>query len=141
MGDCHYPAAKGLEHLAELYDAESCRPRWVDGDIGEFLDFETAGQEAARLTSFGNIPLLVLSKDTLSSSNTRTQLQPADRRVWDREQEDLKSLSRLSWRVIARGSGHKIFLHRPELLVSEVSRLIGYLHGGPPPAFGRTTTQ
>jgi len=141
MGDCHYPAAKGLERLADLYDAESCRPGWVDGDIGEFLDFEAAAQEAARLASFRNLPLLVLSKDTHSFTNAGSQLRPADQKAWDSEQEALKSLSPLSWRVIARGSGHKIFLHRPELLVSEISRLIDYLHGGPPPAFGSTTTK
>ena len=48
----------------------------------------------------------------------------------------MKPLSPLSWRVIARDSGHKIYQDRPEVVTTEISRLIGYLRGGPAPPFG-----
>jgi pimeloyl-ACP methyl ester carboxylesterase len=45
------------------YDAMACRPRYVDSDESELSDFEKSCGEAARLTSFGNIPLLIISRN------------------------------------------------------------------------------
>jgi hypothetical protein len=49
-----------------------------------------------------------------------------------------KSLSPLSWRVIARNSGHMVPLDRPDVIVAEITLLIDYLRGGPAPPFGST---
>jgi hypothetical protein len=62
----------------------------------------------------------------------------AELSVWSRGQEALKALSPLSWRVIARGSGHGVQHDRPGLVVAEMTRLITFLRGGPQPAFGST---
>ena len=40
-----------------------CRPAYVGGEDSKFMYFETTCKQAARLTSFGNIPLLILSQD------------------------------------------------------------------------------
>jgi len=61
--------------------------------------------------------------------------------VWAREQEALKSLSPLSWRVIARGSGHGVQHGRLDVVVAEMTHLIGFLRGGPAPPFGSTVTE
>jgi hypothetical protein len=53
----------------------------------------------------------------------------------------MKSLSPLSWRVIARNSGHAVHHDRPDVLVAEITRLVAYLRGGSSPPFGRTTTE
>jgi pimeloyl-ACP methyl ester carboxylesterase len=128
LGRCHQTPGKGLDRFAELYNVKTCRLEYVDGELGEYLDFETSIHQALRLTTFGNKPVLVLSRDPDSPS-------------WEREQEALKSLSPQSWRVIARHAGHKIHQDRPELVITEMSRLIEYLRGGPPPPFGTTKTQ
>jgi hypothetical protein len=65
----------------------------------------------------------------------------AEMPVWEREQELLKSLSPLSWRVIAKDSGHGIHHDRPDVVVTEMTRLIGYLGGGPAPPFGTTAIE
>jgi hypothetical protein len=141
MGRCHDTPGKGLENMAGQYDAQACRPKYVDADFGEFKDFETAGKQAARLTSLGNVPLLVISKDQNSRKKGMTPKAIAEMPVWDREQEALKSRSPLSWRVIARGSGHKIYQDRFDVILAEVARLLSYLHGGPAPPFGSTTIE
>ena len=141
MGRCHGRPTKDLERMAGHYDAQECRPEYVGSDLGELADFETAGKQAARLTSFGNKPLLILSKDPNLRKKGMAPNAIAGLPVWDREQEGLKSLSPLSWRVIARGSGHGIYHDRPDLVVAEFAKLIGYLRDGPAPPFGRTSTE
>lgn len=141
MGSCRNTPSPELQHLAGQYDAEMCRPEYVGGDDSELMDFETTCKQAERLTSFGNVPLLIISKDTDLRKEGMTANDIAEMPVWAREQEALKSLSPLSWRVIARGSGHAIHHDRPEVVVAEMMRLIGYLQGGPAPPFGSTATE
>jgi pimeloyl-ACP methyl ester carboxylesterase len=139
IGTCHSDVDKGFEKYAELYDAKECRPEYVDGDFNEFLDLETTLSEAARLTSFGNKPVLILSSDPDHKGPHGRNAEQAT--IWDREQERLKSLSPLSWRVIARGSGHTVFKDRQDLVVDQITLLLRYLRGGPAPPFGNTSTQ
>ena len=61
--------------------------------------------------------------------------------VWAQEQEKSKSLSPLSWRVIARGSGHMVQHERLDVVVAEITLLIRYLRGGPAPPFGSTVIE
>jgi len=112
----------------------------VDTDESELNYFEESSKQAGRLTSFGNIPLLVISRDPgLPKGMAPSGLSYIS--VWEGEQEAAKSLSPLSWRVIARNSGHMVPLDRPDVIASEMTRLIAYLHGGTAPPFGRTATE
>ena len=61
--------------------------------------------------------------------------------VWAQEQEELKTLSPLSWRVIARGSGHGIQHDRLDVVVTEMTRVIDHLRGGSAPPFGNTAIE
>lgn len=137
-GRCHDQPSPELQHLTGQYDAEMCRPEYVGGDDAEFLYFETTCQQAARLMSFGNLPLLILSQDPDRPKRSMTPNAIAGLAVWAHEQEALKSLSPLSWRVIARGSGHGVHHDRLDLVITEMTRLILYLRGGPAPPFGTT---
>ena len=129
---------RDVAFMAGQYNAQQCRPAYEGGDIGELMDLETAATQAARLTTFGSVPLLILSKDPTRVITGMSPDAVAGLPIWDREQEALKSLSPVSWRVIARGSGHAIFHDRPDLVVKEITRLLAYLRGGPTPPFGTT---
>jgi hypothetical protein len=61
--------------------------------------------------------------------------------AWSQEQESLKLLSQASWLVVARGSGHAVHHDRPDLLLTEIGRLVTFLRGGSAPPFGSTTSQ
>jgi len=129
-GNCHNTPSKELNYLAAQYDAETCRPEYAGQDDNELPYFKDSFQQAARLTTFGIIPLLIISRDT-----TRGKENDA---IWEREQENLKSLSPLSWRVIAKGAGHGVHHDRPDLVATETILLANYLPGRTTPPFGTT---
>jgi pimeloyl-ACP methyl ester carboxylesterase len=139
--NCRDKPSPELQYLAGQYDAEMCRPGYVGGEDSEFLYFERTCKQAARLTSFGNVPLLIISQDPDRRTEEMTPNAIAELPVWAREQEALKLLSPLSWRVIARGSGHGIQHDRLELVVAEMQRLVGFLRGGQAPSFGSTSIE
>jgi pimeloyl-ACP methyl ester carboxylesterase len=140
IGDCSVPAKDYLGWVGQ-YNAMACRPDYVDTDECELSYFEESFKQAGRLTSLGRIPLLVISRDSDPRKAGMTKLQMAQQPVLAREQEAFKSLSPLSWRVVARNSGHMVPLDRPDVIVAEMTRLIDYLRGGPAPPFGSTATE
>lgn len=139
LGRCQV-SAKAFPGWAGQYDAMGCRDGYVDTDEGELNYFEESSKQARRLVSFGSIPLLVITRDS-SLRNGVTPRGLAQIPVWEGEQEMSKALSPLSWRVIARNSGHMVPLDRPDVIVAEMTRLVNYLRGGPAPQFGSTTTE
>jgi pimeloyl-ACP methyl ester carboxylesterase len=140
-GNCHDEPSPELEYLAGQYDATMCRPGYVGGEDSEFKYFEQICAQAARLTSFGKVPVLVISRDPNPRRESAGEQELSKVQVWAREQEQLKSLSPLSWRVIARGAGHAVHHDRLDLVVDEIARLIQYLRGGPAPPFGSTVVE
>jgi pimeloyl-ACP methyl ester carboxylesterase len=140
-GHCHAIVPKDMAFMAGQYNAQQCRPDYAGGDVGEFLDLDAAMSQAGRLTTFGKIPLLIISQDTNRSTEGMRPIQIAGLPVWAREQQALMSLSPISWHVIARGSRHEIYHDRPDVLVAEISRLIVYLRGGSAPPFGTTAIE
>jgi pimeloyl-ACP methyl ester carboxylesterase len=141
MGRCKDVPSKELQNLAGQYNALMCRPAYVGGDESEFMYFEATAKEAGRLASFGNVPLLIISQDTGLRPEGASTEAIAEQRIWAQEQEALKSLSPLSWRVIARGAGHGVQHDRLDVVVNEMTRLIRYLREGPAPPFGSTVTE
>ena len=140
IGHCSVPAKDYLGWTSQ-YNAMACRPDYVDTDEFELPYFGESFKQAARLTNLGRIPLLVISRDPDLRKAGMTKLQMAQQPVMAREQEAFKSLSPLSWHVIARSSGHMVPHDRPDVIVAEMTRLIDYLRGGPAPPFGTTATK
>ena len=100
-------------------------------DEDELPYFDESSQQAGRLKNFGNIPLLVISRDTDAKNSEVTAEDFARSAVWEKEQEASKTLSPLSWRVIAHGSGHIVPIDRPDVVILEMTHMIYYLRGGP----------
>jgi pimeloyl-ACP methyl ester carboxylesterase len=69
--------------------------------------------EARKVTTFGDIPLVVLSEDPAKTGP-----------VFQDSQQELARLSSNNTRVIAYGSGHQIQKERPDLVVAAVQRVI-----------------
>ena len=93
----------------------------VDTDESELNYFEESSKQAGRLVSFGSIPLLVITRDPDLRKEEQSPRALAQMPVWDREQEESMSLSPLSWRVIARDSGHMVPKDRPDVIVTMIS--------------------
>jgi pimeloyl-ACP methyl ester carboxylesterase len=140
-GRCKGRPPMDLANMSGQYDAEKCRPQYIGADFGDYVDLEVAAKQAGRLTSLGSKPLLILSRDPDQRTNRMTREDENELAAWDREQEELKSLSRMSRRVIARGSGHEIIHARPDVFLAEMSGLVTCLRGGEAPQFGITETK
>ncbi len=141
-GKCHDDVPEPLAAFRGNYDALACRPTYVDGDLPEWSEFDTSANEAARITTFGQIPLLVMSQDPDRPKPGWTADAIAAQPIWSREQELLKAMSAQSWRVIARGAPHHIHESRPELVVSQITLLIECVRGGCAASpWGTTTVQ
>ena len=140
LGRCQV-LAKDFPGWAGQYNAMACRPDYVDTDESELNYFEESSKQAGRLTSFGHLPLLVITRDPDLRKEGMTPRGIAQIPVWEGEQEASKSLSPLSWRVVARNSGHMVPLDRPDVIIAEITHLIDYLRGGPAPPFGSTATK
>jgi pimeloyl-ACP methyl ester carboxylesterase len=105
LGHCHVPA-KDFPGWAGQYSAMACRPDYVDTDESELGYFEESFKQAGRLVSFGSILLLVISRGPNLRRAGMSEYQVSQQPVLAREQEAFKSLSPLSWRVIAELRAH-----------------------------------
>ena len=95
--------------------------------------------ETIQTGPFGDLPILIFSQDN-HPSGSEPQSKVVDE-IWDQMQEELKSLSTHSRRIIAKGSGHYIQIERSDLLNSEVANLIRQIRGEALPSIDYGTTK
>lgn len=106
---------------------------------GEGENFDRSGSETIHSGPFGDLPILILSQDPAKSVGEDAELGTA----WNRMQEDLKSLSTRSRRIIAKNSSHYVFMDRADLIEEEVPRFIEQIRGTAPQPnnYGSTTVE
>jgi hypothetical protein len=112
----------------------------VSSPLGEAKSFDRSGEETVN-TTFGDLPILVLSSDP---ARTLADHQPQNMvDAWNRMQANLAHLSTRGRRIIAKGSPHYIMLERPDLVEKQVPLFIQQIRGSAPwPAiFGTTMTE
>jgi pimeloyl-ACP methyl ester carboxylesterase len=118
---------RGLpEDTYAQYQAITATTGYFETWISESLAVPESANEALALqmTSFGNMPLIVLSAgqwDTISSlSDTENQKLWTDFQI---QQSELMALSSVSKQTIAEQSGHHIQLDQPELVINAIRLL------------------
>jgi pimeloyl-ACP methyl ester carboxylesterase len=101
------------------------------GPLNESEGFAREVVDTQPPQTLGALPLLVLSQGKPPADDELEGLsrKQADNLVmrWNQLQLELTALSTNSRRVIARESGHMIHLEQPDLLISEVSRMVQQL--------------
>jgi pimeloyl-ACP methyl ester carboxylesterase len=75
--------------------------------IGERDSFELSALEASRVSTFGALPILVISRETSNDD-------------WNREQIHLTQLSTNGRRIVAAGSGHYVQADRPDVFIDQM---------------------
>lgn len=135
IGACSTPPP-GFAATADLWRADACKPSYVTAYAREQEAGPQSMAQADRLGSFGDMPILVFSRDTrlprpraLPPSVPTAEWERANR-IHDRWQEKLAHLSTRSRRIIARNSGHYIHFDRPNLVVREVSAFVQRIREG-----------
>lgn len=108
---------------AHAYQSHTCAAMLNESDGFELEVLDTQPPQP-----LGDLPLLVLSQGKAPADDELSGLsrEQAEHLVagWNQLQQELAALSSNSRRVIARESGHLIHLEQPELLISEVSKLV-----------------
>lgn len=112
-----YPLA--VQTLFDTYKSFCYRPDYWATISSEFANIKKSLEGVQAVTSLGSLPLIVLSQGSKDSKMSDARFQK-----WSSLQLDLTKLSSNSQRIIAENSGHNIQLDQPELVVSEVKRLI-----------------
>ena len=115
----------GLERYAAWIKADSCVPSQITAVEGELDSERLSGEETLHVGPFASLPVLIVSRDpAVLQSNWPAEVARANAVVWNRMQEEGKSLSPHSRRVIARRSDHDIQVDRPDLLNELVSGFV-----------------
>jgi pimeloyl-ACP methyl ester carboxylesterase len=137
LGKCG-AVPSGFEADRPFVEDWNCDPTEVKTVIEEIDAWGASEREtdsaAIGAQPFGATPLLILSRDPnlapsqddrkAMSATAYTQMQHA----WDAMQEETKSLSSNSRRVIAKGSTHYVQADRADLVIREVTALIEEIH-------------
>jgi pimeloyl-ACP methyl ester carboxylesterase len=103
--------------IGNAYVAKSVTPRSAQTGLDEFLGMSQGAAEAGAVTSFGELPLIVLSR------------APNRDMDWDRKQSDLLRLSSNSQQLFAEHSGHAIQLDQPEAAVNAIVQMVEHVRG------------
>jgi pimeloyl-ACP methyl ester carboxylesterase len=133
-GSCAGPGAglsAGLDgEAASMLGEDLCHVHYKAMQA-EFDSFDASGQETVHTGPFGDLPILVISQDTMKSISGQdpTGRESEFATTWNGMQEKLKELSTRGRRVIARGSDHNVTLERPDVIEREVPRFIDEVRG------------
>lgn len=88
----------------------------------ESMNFEISGNQVARINTFPEIPLVVLTRG--ERAWPRNQEGEKLETIWTRLQNELASLSGNSTHVVADFSGHFIHLDQPILVEDAIRRIV-----------------
>jgi len=103
----------------------NCTFRDVRAWVGEIEAFPENAAQAASTGPFGDIPLSVLSRDPEKlPSEYSPDLGKIVNDIWEKMQEELRTLSTQGTQRIAKNSSHYIQIDRPELVVEEVRKIV-----------------
>jgi len=136
-GDCNI--GEGFEiSAAKMLLEDQCRATLYTALEREDEAFHQSGEETIHTGPFGDLPILIFSQDNHpSGSEPRSKVDE----IWDQMQEELKSLSTRSRRIIAKDSGHYIQVERSDLLNTEVTHFVRQLRGEASPSLDYGTTK
>jgi pimeloyl-ACP methyl ester carboxylesterase len=129
------PVPPGLpEAAAETFRAlVAASPKHVETLIAEQQAVQTIHAElaAAKITSLGDLPLLVLSHgQPMLMPGLTDAVNQANEQLWQQLQAELARLSSQGRLVVAQDSGHYIQLERPELVIDAIAEVVAAARTG-----------
>jgi pimeloyl-ACP methyl ester carboxylesterase len=118
----------GFEAYSAWIEADSCIPSQMDAIENEWDAMRTSGEETIHAGPFGDLPILILSRDpSLLDSDWPPAISKANSVAWNQMQEEAKGLSGQSIRIIAKGSDHYIQNDRPDLVNREIASFVAMI--------------
>jgi pimeloyl-ACP methyl ester carboxylesterase len=119
-----YPATLENDPINNITNAYM--PRSLPAVMEELTNFEKLGNEAGAISSFGDIPLIVITGTGEQRMDEFTNKDLGEKfiKAWMEMQTELLSLSSDSRQIKANKSGHYVQLEQPELVIEAVRSLI-----------------
>jgi len=133
IGMCSYHGNGPDAEFQTMRKEDICRIHY-EALSAELRAFDESSGEVGRSHGFGSLPILVFSHDPLGPVPRRAQPEAveATQRAWNEMQENLKTLSTRSRRVIVTGSSHQLFEERPGLVETDVTEFIQQIRAAAP---------
>jgi pimeloyl-ACP methyl ester carboxylesterase len=105
--------------------ANSYFPVSLSGVYDELTNVLPLAEEAGKITSFGDIPLIVITgtSDERKKEFNNIEVGIKAQQVWQELQKELLNLSTQSEQILTDKSGHYIQLQQPELVIAAVRKL------------------
>jgi hypothetical protein len=109
-------APQAWQQVAPVAIALDCRSSVFRTTRDELLAFRESGRQVATVTTLHALPLIVLSHDPQVGSGFPPEISVEAEKQWNAMQEELRSLSTNSKRIIARTSMHYVEAYRADLV-------------------------
>ena len=90
---------------------------------------ESAAQTAAIAGNLGDLPLIVLYRDTRRDPRRSADVDRATNSERNQMQEELRGLSTRGTRVVVKGSGHFIQQDRPDVVIKAIHEIVDQVRG------------
>jgi pimeloyl-ACP methyl ester carboxylesterase len=101
--------------VRQAYTAHSVTPRGIQTTLDESFGMPASFAQAGAVTTFGDLPLIVLSRGLDPDIN------------WQAMQTDLLHLSSNSQQAFADKSGHNIELNQPDAAIDAIDKMVTQL--------------
>lgn len=107
----------GPQQRRPLAEAAYCRSRTFGAYYDEWAQLPQSAKDLSTVTTLGDTPLIVISRDPKLGRDTEEETQHAQ------QQRDMLQLSSNGSFMVAEGSGHDVPGQRPDLIVEAVRTL------------------
>jgi pimeloyl-ACP methyl ester carboxylesterase len=115
------PMTKERYIWANYYDSSIIMPNDSEG-----WDLRTSAEQVRKVTSLGDVPLLVLTGDLVKYGDYTLirAIQPMLYAIWSTSQRDLLPLSTDSQLIVIQGAGHFMWNDKPDEVVNEIRQFV-----------------
>jgi pimeloyl-ACP methyl ester carboxylesterase len=104
---------------------QAIAPNHASGILDEMVNLEALTKETRQITSFGNIPLVVITGDSPTRYNSLPEeLREVEHKNWMELQADQLNLSTDSRQILAKKSEHYVQIDEPDIVSRTIIDLI-----------------
>jgi pimeloyl-ACP methyl ester carboxylesterase len=114
-------SSDSINIIHNAYDSYS-----LSASMEESRNFKALAEEAGKISSFGNIPLIVITgtSESRSSWMPDKNLEKKSDQIWMQLQDELMQLSTNSEHMYAPKAGHYVQLEQPEMVVDAIRKIL-----------------
>jgi pimeloyl-ACP methyl ester carboxylesterase len=114
----------GPAEIAPIKTAIFCRSHVYRTDYAQWAAFPEGAEEVRRLSSLGNLPLHIVSRDPHLRPRSDDPTPSSREQHWLQLQQQLLQLSTNVTHTIATGSGHDVMKDRPDVVVEAIRETV-----------------